>query len=160
MTNSLSVSAQREREILMTRRFNAPRARVFDAWTKPEILTRWLYGPDDWSLAVCEVDLRVGGALRFVWRQDDGAEMGMSGVYKEIAPAERIVHTELFDEDWTGGETLVTVTLSEDAGTTTCTQTVLYSSRDVRDAVLKSPMADGLAQTYDRLDALLASIAS
>ena len=74
-----------------------PRQLVFDAFTKPELLKRW-FGPRGWSLAVCEVDLRVGGGFRFVLRGPDGKQMGMRGVYREIVPPERSVHMESFDD--------------------------------------------------------------
>jgi uncharacterized protein YndB with AHSA1/START domain len=155
----LKVTAQSEREIVIARDFDAPRHLLFKAWTSPDLLKRWLYGPEEWPFVVCEIDLRVGGALRFVWHHRDGKDMGMSGVYREIAPPERLVFTEVWDEDWTGGEALVTIVFAEHAGKTTFTQTVLYSSRAARDAVLKTPMEQGLAQGYDRLAKLLPSIA-
>src|SRR5580704_17901697 len=96
-TETLKVSLPTEREIVMMRIFDAPRRLVFDALTKPELLKRW-FGPRGWSLVVCEVDLRVGGAWRFVMRGPDGREMGMRGVYREIVPPERTVHTEKFDD--------------------------------------------------------------
>ena len=108
----------------MTRDFDAPRSLVFEAYTKPELLKRWLFGPDGWSFAVCEIDLKVGGKYRYVWRHEDGREMGMGGVYREIVPPERLVCTELFDEDWTGGEALGTIVLTEKDGKTTLTQTM------------------------------------
>ena len=144
-----------DREIAVTRVFDAPRQRIFDALTRPELIRRWMFGPDGWSLPVCESELRVGGALRFVWR-DPHMEMGMSGTYREVAPPGRLVHTELFDEDWTGGETVVTTVLTEQDGRTTLTSTTLYASREARDAVLKTPMTQGMATSYDRLAALLA----
>jgi uncharacterized protein YndB with AHSA1/START domain len=156
-TGTLKVTTPTDREIVMTRVIDAPRELVFEAWTRPDLLKRWLYGPEEWPLAVCEIDLSVGGALRFVWRHRDGTDMGMSGVYREIAPFERLVFTELWDEDWTGGEALVTMVFAEHAGKTTLTQTVLYSSRAARDAVLKTPMEHGAAVSYDRLAELLAS---
>ena len=103
-TGNLKVTMHSDREIVMTRDFDAPRSLVFEAYTKPELLKRWLFGPDGWSFAVCEIDLKVGGKYRYVWRHSDGPEMGMGGVYREIVPPERLVCTELFDEDWTGGE--------------------------------------------------------
>src|SRR5262249_13590240 len=124
-TNALELTAPTDREIVMTRTFDAPRELVFEAWTRPNLVKRWLYGPEEWKLAVCDIDLKVGGALRFVWRHTDGRTMGMSGIYREIAPPERLVFTELFDEDWTGGETVVTMVFTERAGKTTMTQTVL-----------------------------------
>ncbi len=155
----LNVAAQGEREIVMTRVFDAPRHLVFDAHTKPELIKRWLLGPDGWSMTVCDVDLRVGGAYRWVWRRDaDGTEMGMGGVYREIVRPERIVSTEKFDESWYPGEAMGTVVLVEEDGKTTLTQTMLYESRAARDGVLQSPMEEGVAVSYDRLDDVLASL--
>jgi uncharacterized protein YndB with AHSA1/START domain len=156
---SLTVAALGDREIVMTREFDAPRRLVFDAWTKPELLKRWLLGPDGWSMPVCEIDLRVGGKYRFVWRRDrDGTEMGMGGVYREIVVPERVVSTEKFDEAWYEGEGVGTLVLVEKGGKTTATQTMRYQSREVRDGVLKSPMKMGVAPSYDRLEELLASM--
>jgi uncharacterized protein YndB with AHSA1/START domain len=156
---TLQVTTPSEREIAMTRVFDAPRNLVFDAWTKPELLKRWLGVRHGWSLAVCEIDLKVGGTYRFVWHGPDGAEMGMGGVYREIVPPERLVCTERFDDPWYPGEALDTMDLVEYAGKTTLTTTVLYESQEARDAVLRSPMADGVAESYDNLAELLESIA-
>src|ERR1700730_12555808 len=104
-TRTLKVTMPTEREIVLTRVFDAPRALVFDAFTKPELLKRW-FGPRGWSLEVCEVDLKVGGRWRFLLRGPEGAAMGMSGLYREIEPPERDVHTETFDDF--PGESLVT----------------------------------------------------
>jgi uncharacterized protein YndB with AHSA1/START domain len=109
----LTVTASGDREISMTRVFDAPRSPVFDALTKPELVSRWLLGPPGWLMPVCEIHLRVDGTLRYEWRNADGREMGMSGVFREIVPPERLVHTGLFDEDWTGGEALVTSVLTD-----------------------------------------------
>jgi len=157
-TGTLKLTTPTDREIMMTRVFDAPRSLVFDAMTKPELLKRWLVGPPGWSLVVCDIDLKVGGAYRYVWRGPDGAEMGMGGVHREIVRPERIVCTQLFDEDWTGGEALGTLILTERDGKTTLTNTVLYSSREARDAVLQTPMEQGMAVGYDRLAELLASL--
>jgi uncharacterized protein YndB with AHSA1/START domain len=116
-----------------------------------------LYGPPGWSLAVCEIDLKVGGGYRCVMRGPDGAEMGWGGVYREILPPERMVATELFDEAWYPGEALITYILVEQGGTTTLTLTVLYESQEARDAALKTPMEHGVAAGYDSLAELLAS---
>lgn len=156
-TETLQVTTPSEREIVMTRVFDAPRNLVFDAWTKPELLERWLGVRNGWSFAVCEVDLRVGGAYRFVWRGADGAEMAMGGVYREIVAPERLVSTEKFDDPWYPGEALDTIALVEDDGKTTVTTTVLYESQEIRDAVLESGMARGVAESYDVLDELLES---
>ncbi len=157
-TGALQVSARGEREIVITRDFAAPRRLVFDALTKPELLQRWLGVFGGWSLAVCEIDLKVGGSYRYVWRGPDGAEMGMRGVFREIVPNERIVSTESFDEPWYPGEAVGTAVLTELGGKTTLTTTVLYASKEAREGVLKSPMESGMAQGYDTLDALLASL--
>jgi uncharacterized protein YndB with AHSA1/START domain len=153
----LQVTTPSEREIVMTRVFDAPRSLVFDAWTKPELLKRWLGVRGGWTFAVCEVDLKVGGRYRFVWRGPEGITMGMGGVYREIVRPERLVATEKFDEPWYEGEALDTMVFVEHGGKTTTTTTVLYASREVRDAVLKSPMDRGVAESYDKLDEVLAS---
>jgi len=153
---ALQVTTPGDREITLTRAFYAPRHLVFDAWTQPELLKRWLGVFGGWSFTVCEVDLTVGGGFRFVWRGPDGAEMGMRGVYREIVPPERIVNTEAFDDPWYPGEAVGTLTLVEQGGTTTATNTVRYASKEARDAVLKSDMAEGVAASYDKLDELLA----
>ena len=155
-TGKLKVTAQSEREIVMTRDFDAPRRLVFYALTKPELLKRWLGVFGGWELAVCEVDLKVGGTYRYVWRRSsDGSEMGVRGVYREIVPPERLVCTELFDEAWYPGESLITTTLAEQGGRTTFTSTILYESQEARDAVLKSPMERGVAASYNKLAELL-----
>jgi uncharacterized protein YndB with AHSA1/START domain len=156
---NLKVATQGDRAIVMTRDVNAPRSLVFDAFTKPELMKQWQLGPDGWSMPVCEIDLKVGGAYRCIWRRDsDGSEMGMGGVYREIVPQERIVSTEVFDKAWYPGEAVVTVALSESAGITTITQTVLYQSREARDGVLKTRMETGVAASYSRLAQLMESL--
>jgi uncharacterized protein YndB with AHSA1/START domain len=155
---TLKLTTPSDREIAMTRVFDAPRRLVFDACTKPELVKRWLLGPDGWSMPVCEIDLREGGSYRYVWRRDrDGTEMGMGGIYREIVAPERIVATEKFDNPWYPGEAVGTLVLVEQGGKTTLTQTMLYESRETRDAVLKSGMESGVATSYDRLEELLAS---
>jgi uncharacterized protein YndB with AHSA1/START domain len=151
----LDITTPSEREITMAWVFDAPRRLVFDAWTRPELLQRWLLGPPGWSMPVCEVDLRVGGRYRYVWRSPDGAEMGMGGVHRELAPPERLVCTQLFDQDWTGGETLGTLVLAEEGGRTTVTNTVRYPSQAVRDAALATGMARGVEAGFLRLDEVL-----
>jgi uncharacterized protein YndB with AHSA1/START domain len=142
----------------MTRVFDAPRQLVFDAHTKPDLVRQWLLGPPGWSMPVCEMDVRVGGTYRWVWRHDtNGTEMGMGGVYREIVAPERLVTSERFDDAWYPGEALNTLVLIEQGGRTTLTQTMRYESRDARDAVIKSNMEKGVAASYDRLVDLLAS---
>ncbi len=146
-----------DREIVMTRVFNAPADLVFDALTKPELVRRWLLGPPGWTMPVCEIDLKVGGKYRYVWRNKDGREMGMGGTYREIVRPEKIVHTEIFDEAWYEGESLNTWTLTEKDGTTTLVVIMRYGSQETRDGVLESGMESGVATSYNRLDDILAS---
>jgi uncharacterized protein YndB with AHSA1/START domain len=153
-SGTLKVTTPTDREIVLTRVFDASRHLVFDAFSKPELLKRW-FGPRGWSLVVCEVDLKVGGGFRFVLRGPDGRDMGMRGVYREIVPPERSVHMESFDDY--PGESQVTAVFVEQGGKTTLNATVLYPSQEVRDAVIKSGMEHGAAESYDRLAELLAS---
>lgn len=125
-TKKLKVTTSGDRELVMKREFDAPRRIVFDAFTKPELLKRWLFGPDGWTLDVCDIDLKVGGKYRYVWkRAANGTTMGMGGVYREVVPPERIVATEKFDESWYPGEAVSTVLLTEQGRRTTLTQTLL-----------------------------------
>jgi len=154
----LQIAARGERELVMTRAFAAPRHLVFDAFTKPELVRQWLLGPEGWSMPVCEIDLRVGGSYRYVWRHSSGNQMGMGGVYREIVKPERIVSTEKFDEAWYPGEAVGTIVLVERDGKTMLTQTVLYETPEALESVLKSPMEQGVALGYNRLDDLLATL--
>ena len=156
---SLKIKTPSDREIAMTRVFDAPRRLVYDAYTKPELLKRWLGVHNGWTLAVCEIDLKVGGTYRYVWRHPDGMEMGMRGVYRELIPSERVVATEKFDQPWYEGEAVGTVTFDEQDGKTTLTMTILYASKDVRDAVLQSPMEQGVAAGFNKLAELLPTLA-
>jgi len=153
-TGTLQVTTPSDREIVLKRDFNAPRRLVFDAFSKPELLKRW-FGPRGWSLVVCEVDLRVGGGFRFVLRGPDGRDLGMRGVYREIAAPDRSVHMESFDDY--PGESQVTAIFVEKDGKTTMTATVLYPSKEVRDIVIQTGMEHGAAESYDKLAELLAS---
>jgi uncharacterized protein YndB with AHSA1/START domain len=158
--SSLRVTTPSDREIAMTRVFDAPRHLVFEAHTRPDLLQRWLGVHNGWSLAVCEIDLRVGGRYRYVWRGPGGAEMGMGGEFREIIPPQRIVATEKFDEAWYPGEAVSTLSLTEEGGRTTLTLTVRYQSREARDAVLKTPMEQGVAAGYEVLAGVLADMAA
>jgi uncharacterized protein YndB with AHSA1/START domain len=153
---TLQVAAPTDREIQVTRVFDAPRELVFEAWTNPKYLPRWMLGPDGWTMPVCEVELRPGGAWHFVWRRADGSEMEMRGVYREISPPDRLVSTESWGGPWP--DTLNTLTLVEKDGKTTATTTILYPSKDARDAALKTGMKEGMAQSYDRLAEFVASL--
>jgi uncharacterized protein YndB with AHSA1/START domain len=156
--DTFRISTPSDREVLVERDFDAPRDLVFDAFTKPELVSRWLLGPDGWSMPVCEIDLRVGGAYRYVWRKDStGAEMGMGGTFREVVRPERIVATERFDEAWYPGEAVDTTVFEEKAGVTKVTLTVLYVSKDARDTASRSGMEKGMSAGYDRLEQVLAS---
>jgi uncharacterized protein YndB with AHSA1/START domain len=159
-SETLKIAPSGEREIVMTRVFDATRDLVFEALTRPELVKRWLLGPPGWSMPVCEIDLKVGGAYRYVWRNRDGREMGMGGTYREIVPPNRLVHTELFDEAWYPGESLVTTVLTEHGGTTTMTATLRYESQAARDQVLESDMERGVAPSYDRLEEIVTAAAT
>ena len=152
----LEIFTPSDREIRFVRRFAASRDLVFDAWTIPALLKRWLHGPEGWTLAVCEVDLRPGGATRYEWRHSDGRSMGMSGEIREVVRPERLVASELFDEDWTGGEAVGTVVFTEQGGGTTVTQTMVYVSREARDGAMFSGMETGVEASYQRLDKIFA----
>jgi uncharacterized protein YndB with AHSA1/START domain len=156
-TGKLKITTPSDREIVMTRVFNAPRTLVFDAYTKPELLKRWMGVHNGWTLAVCEIDLRPGGTYRYVWRGPDRAEMGMRGTFLEVVPPSRLVSTEVFDQSWYEGKCVGTVTLVEQGEKTTLTTTLRYDSKEVRDSVLRSPMETGIAAGYDTLDQVLAS---
>jgi uncharacterized protein YndB with AHSA1/START domain len=159
--NTLKITTPSDRELVMMRTFDAPRPLVWDAFTRPELLKRWFFGPDDWELAVCEIDLRVGGKYRYVWRRrTSGVEMGMGGEYREVAAPQRLVATERFDDSWYPGEAVGTFELSEAGGKTTLKQTMLYESKDARDAVVRSPMESGVRAGYDRLEQMLLSMKS
>jgi uncharacterized protein YndB with AHSA1/START domain len=156
-TGNLLVTTPTDREIVLTRVFNAPRQMVFDAFNKPELLKQW-FGPRGFSMPVCEVDFRVGGGFRFVLRKPNGKDVGMRGVYREIVVPERTVHMESFDDY--PGEAQVTSVMVEKDGKTTLTATALYPSREVRDMVIETGMEHGAAESYDRLEELLPSLES
>ncbi|MBD5606534.1 MAG: SRPBCC family protein [Candidatus Eremiobacteraeota bacterium] len=152
----LEVTTPTDREIVMTRVFDAPRERVFDAFTTPGSVKRWLIAPAGWTLAVCDIALRVGGAFRYVWRNDaDGQEFVVRGVYTDITRPERVVHTERFDDPAYPGESVETWTFDEVDGSTTFTMTLAYESIEARNRALESGMDQGNAACYDRLDSLL-----
>ncbi len=159
MTNprALKVTARGAQDVVMARVFDAPRQLVFDAWTRPALIKRWLGVRGGWTLPVCEVDLRVGGSYRFVWQGPEGAKMGVRGVYREVVRPERLVCTEAFDEAWYPGTALITHVLTAQGDKTTSTITMRYESGEARDTVLNSPMEGGVGESFDRLDELLAT---
>lgn len=158
-SGELKVTTRGDREVVMIREFNAPRHLVFDAFTKPDLIRRWLFGPEGWSLASCEMDLRVGGKWRFVWRDNaNGQDMGMGGVFREIDKPSRLVHTEQFEG--APDQSIETKEFAEKSGRTTFTQVTLYASLEARDAVLQGQMDGGMEAIFDRLDEMLASMSN
>jgi len=157
--SKLDLSTPGDREISWTRVFDAPRDLVFEAHTKCEHVKRWLLGPPGWTMPVCRIDLRVGGPYRYEWKNEKGTVMGMGGVFREIVVPERIVATEKFDDAWYPGEAVGTTVLTEKNGRTTLTATMLYESKEARDAVLASGMERGLEASYDHLAETLVSMA-
>ena len=156
-----TVTLPNDRDVVVVRTFNAPRDLVFDAWTKPALVQRWLLGPPGWTMPVCEMDVRVGGKYRWRWRSEaDGKEFGFSGEFREVVRPSRIVHVESYDAGDVGGEmggeALVTSELTESNGVTTHKMTIRYESKEGRDAAVKTGMTDGMEMGYQRLDELLA----
>jgi uncharacterized protein YndB with AHSA1/START domain len=148
----VTVSLPSEREISFTRVFERPRRLLFEAWTKPEHVRQW-WGCDGSSLTMCEIDLRVGGAWRFVMRMSDRSDHPFKGIYHEIVPHERLVYSECYDIPQIGSpEWLTTVTFEDVEGGTRLTHTILHSSREGRDRHLQTGMEAGTIQTLRRLD--------
>jgi uncharacterized protein YndB with AHSA1/START domain len=143
-------------QILLKRIFDAPRARVFEALTRPDLLKRWVVRSPGWSLVSCEVELEVGGAYRFIWLGPGNVIMGMHGVYREILPPERLVSIEFFDDDWPGGELVTTLSLSGTGSRTALAQKVYYPTRESRDAAVDCGLEHSMAASYSLLDDLLA----
>jgi uncharacterized protein YndB with AHSA1/START domain len=157
--DSFKIYTPSDREIQVSRDFDAPRSLVFDAFTKPELVRRWLLGPPGWTMPVCEIDLRVGGSYRYVWRSEkDGSQMGIHGVFREVTPVERLVATERFDDAWYPGEALDTTVFEERRGITRTMITILYESQEARDTARRSGMEYGMAAGYDRLETLLPTL--
>src|SRR3954471_18796998 len=156
-SDTFKVTTPSEQEICLTRLFDAPRELVFDAMTKPEHVKRWWgHLGEGYSVPVCEIDFRVGGAWRFVNRHPKGDAV-FYGVYREIVPPSRVVFTEIF-EPFPDSVSVVTSTLVDEGGKTRFTATVRYPSLEVRDMVLGTGMARGAGVSYDALEALVAEL--
>ena len=157
------VTLPSDREVKVTRSFKAPRALVYKAYTEPALVKRWLLGPPGWTMPVCEMDVRVGGGFRWRWRSDDGAnEFGFSGVFRELDPAAKIVHTEAYEPvtgtvggAYPANEALVTVRFTEQGGITTVTTVIDFGSKDARDNAMSTGMTDGMEMSYQLLDRVL-----
>lgn len=155
---SVQITTPSDRDVAISRPFNAPRRLVYRALTEPALVKRWLGALPGWTFDVCEIDLRVGGAYRYHWRGPD-MEMGLGGVYREIVPLERLVTTEKYDQSWYPGEAVGTLVLTGDGDKTHLLLTMTYDTKEARDAVLTAPMAlEGLAGGYDKLEAEIAQM--
>ena len=156
-----TVTLPNDLDVVVVRAFNAPRPLVFDAWTKPALIQRWMLGPPGWTMPVCEMDVRPGGKFKWRWRsEENGAEFGFTGEFREVVRPSRIVHIERYEPGDVGGEmgeALVTSELTEKAGVTTQTMTIHYESKAVRDAALKTGMTDGMEMSFQKLDEVLAA---
>ena len=151
-SQTFKVTTPNDNEITMTRLFDAPRRLVFEAMTKPEHVRRWWGILDDgYSVPVCEIDLRPGGKWRFVGSGPKGQAPDFYGEYREIAPPDRLVYTEIF-APFPDVVSVVTNVLTEEQGKTRLTVTCVYPSKEVRDMVVTSGMERGAAISYDRLD--------
>ena len=139
-------------EVVITRLVDAPRRMVYDAWTNPRHIPNWL-APEGWSMPVCEIEPRPGAAWRYVYRKQDGTEMTLHGVVRELRPPERIVMTESWGPEWP--ETVNTVVLTESGGRTIIELTIRYPSMEARDAALSTGAKEGLEQGFVKLDRLL-----
>ena len=170
MKHALKVTTPTNREIVMTRDFDAPRRLVWEAMTQPELMKRWMFTPPHWSWAKCDMDVRVGGKFRWVWNAPDGrVAMTISGEHREVTPPAKIVHTELMEMGPGAGpcgpegadadpwELLATIELTEQAGRTRLVMTLLFPSKEARDGAAASGMEHGVAAGYDKLDDMLAS---
>lgn len=153
--NQLTIETNNDLEVVIIRDFNAPADVLYRCHTEADLVRKWLLGPPGWTMPVCEIDARVGGKYRYVWRKDSGTEMGMGGVFTELVRPGRIANTQLFDQDWTGGETKGTMTFTEDKGTTRMRQVILYASKEARDGALQTGMTEGMQAGYVRLDELM-----
>jgi uncharacterized protein YndB with AHSA1/START domain len=147
--SAVTIAMPSDLEVVMTRDIDAPRRLVWEAWTNPAHVPQWMLGPGDWTMPVCEIDLRPGGTWHFVWRKPNGKEMDMRGTYREVAPPERLVSTERWGPEWP--ETINTLVLTERAGRTTISLTVLYPSKQARDEAMKTGMEEGATQSFERL---------
>ena len=160
-TGKLKVSLPGDCEILVTREFVAPRTLLFDVHTKPEMVKRWLFGPDGWSMPVCEIDLRVGGRYRYVWRNAaTGQEFATGGKFLEIVSPEKIVSTEQFEgEMGAQGEAVNTLTFEEHNGKTHLALHMRFPTKDSRDGAIESGMNDGIEAGFARLEGLFPALA-
>jgi uncharacterized protein YndB with AHSA1/START domain len=155
----LTINTPGDRDVVLTREFDAPRDLVWQAITTPALIRRWLLGPPGWIMTVCELEPKVGSGYRYEWKKDSGEVIGMGGSITEVAPGRRLVATERFDEAWYPGESVVTQELSDHGQGTLLTMTMRYASAEAREAVLKSGAVSGMEMGYARLEEILSELA-
>jgi uncharacterized protein YndB with AHSA1/START domain len=157
--NRTTVERTSDRELVITRTFNARARIVFDAMTKPELVKRW-WAPKSHGVTLfeCEADVRVGGSYRNVFGTDPSKSMAFSGVYKELVPYTRIVCTQVFEPMRSAGEAVITITLEERDGKTHMVEHGLWPSKEALDGAIQSGMEHGMRESLDQLDTLVASL--
>jgi uncharacterized protein YndB with AHSA1/START domain len=150
-----SIDTPNDLEVVIRRSFDAPRRLVYQAWTSCAHILNWM-GPSTMPVTACDIDLRVGGTYRFASRAPDGTEVVITGTYREIVPPERVVSTDSWGEPWP--ETTATMTFVEEDGLTTMTISLLYPTKEARDAAIATGMSEGMSMGFDRLDAYLPTL--
>ena len=157
-SGTAKVTLPSDRQILITREFDAPRHLVFKAWTKPELVRRWWHA-NRGEMILCEIDLRVGGKWRYVMAAEEG-EVGFHGEYREIVPDERLVSTEVYEgiPDADRHAALDTLTLTEVDGRTLMTVLVEHPTKEGRDAHINSGMEGGMQDALDLLEEVATSL--
>jgi uncharacterized protein YndB with AHSA1/START domain len=158
-SGTATVTLPTDKQILITRKFDAPKHLVYKAWTTPELVKRW-WSANRGEVTIAEIDLRVGGTWRYVMVAD-GLEVAFHGEYREIVPNERIVSTEAYEgvPDADANATLNTLTLTETDGRTTLTVLVQAPSKEVRDAIIESGMEAGMQDAMDLLEQVASELA-
>lgn len=156
------VSTPSDTEVLVERSFEASAELVWQAYTQPDLMRRWLSGLPGWTMPVCEMDLRVGGSYRWRWRSEDGQEFGFTGEFREVAPHAKLVHTQIYDPGNLGiamgaEGSLITVTFVEGDGVTRVATTLGFASKADRDAAMSTGMTDGMEINYKLLDGVMAA---
>jgi uncharacterized protein YndB with AHSA1/START domain len=166
MPKPLEVTLPSDREVRVVRTFNAPRKLVWDAHTKPELIQKWMFGYPGWTMTVCEMDVRVGGAYRWRWQnQEDKKEMGFFGEFREVDAPNRMVYLETYDPGDVGGAmpagepAVITTEFKESGGVTTLMTTMLFASKEARDGAVSTGMTDGMEMSYARLDDMFSKAA-
>jgi uncharacterized protein YndB with AHSA1/START domain len=164
MPEPLQVTTPNDTDVVVTRTFDAPRAAVWEAHTKPALVKRWLLGPPGWTMPTCEIDLRVGGKFRYGWAHPEQPGFEIGGEFREIKAPERIVHTEEFrpgGKQMEGSKpAIVTTVFKESRGKTAMTVTMHFPSKEARDGAVATGMTGGMEQSYQRLDQALAASAA